>query len=65
MLPVLLAHHFLLHGLELLLESMHLVLLLVDQLGLSSNHLLLPLLEVSLMLFLLKFGSFELNLVGV
>ena len=52
-------------GLELLLESVHLVLLLLDQLGLGSDDLLVSFLEVSLPLLSLELLASNLDLVGL
>jgi hypothetical protein len=51
-------------GLELLLEGVHLVLLLLNELGLGSNDLLLSFLHVLLSFLNLKFGCLLLNLMG-
>ena len=51
--------------LQLLLQSVHLVLLLLDQLGLGSNNLLVAILHVSLALLGLQFLAADLNLVSL
>ena len=51
-------------GLELLLEGVHLVLLLLNQLGLGGDDLLMSFLEVSLPFLGLKLLASNLDLVG-
>ena len=51
-------------SLELLLEGVHLVLLLLNQLGLGGNDLLMSFLEVSLPFLGLKLLASNLDLVG-
>ena len=51
--------------LELLLESVHLVLLLLDELGLGSDNLLVAILHVSLALLSLQLLAADLNLVSL
>lgn len=52
-------------GLELLLQSVHLVLLLLDKLSLSSDDLFVAILHVSLTLLSLQFLAADLNLVSL
>lgn len=52
-------------GLELLLESVHLVLLLLDELGLGSDDLLVSVLHVLLAFLLLELLASNLDLVSL
>ena len=52
-------------GLELLFESIHFILLLLDQFGFGSNNLLLSFLHVLFSFFSLQFLTSNLNLVRV
>ena len=52
-------------SLQLLLESIHLILLLLDELGLGSNDLLGAFLHVLLSFFVLEFLAPYLNLMGL
>lgn len=52
-------------GLELLFESIHFILLLLDQFGFGSNDLLLSFLHVLFSFFPLQFLAPNLNLVRV
>ncbi len=58
-------HHLFDKVILLLAESMHLVLLLLDQLCLSGDHLLLPHLDMSLLFLLIELVGLELDLMRI